>query len=100
MISFLKTLSTFIVLHWQVCNRLTAGYVLDHGKIEGKQLSSIWPKLKVPNAYTGQLYQTTIASSYLRSYNIRLLVSQCMFCILYVVVSCTISANQTKFYII
>ncbi|XP_028402398.1 uncharacterized protein LOC114525338 [Dendronephthya gigantea] len=75
MISFPNILSIFIVLYWQECNRPTTGYYLDNGKIEGQQFSSIWPEVKVPNAYTGQFYRTTIASSSLRDYNIRFLVS-------------------------
>ena len=78
-VNFLKICYILIVLYWQLCGRSTTGYYLDNGKIGGQQLANIWPELKVPNAFSGQFYQTNIALSSLRDYGIRFLVSL-MFC--------------------
>ena len=74
-VNFLKVLYVFIVLYWQLCERSTAGYYLDYGKIGGQHLSNIWPVLQIPDAFSGQFYQTHIALSNLSDYDIRFLVS-------------------------
>ena len=75
-VKFSKVLYIVIVLYWQQCERSTAGYYLDYGKIGGEQLSNIWPVLKIPDAFSGQFYQTHIALSNLSDYDIRFLVTK------------------------
>lgn len=75
---FLKTFSVFLVLQWMLCEHTTSGYYLD-GTIEGQQLSNVWLELDPPNAHSGRLYQTYVASTNLTDYDIRFLV--CMECV-------------------
>jgi hypothetical protein len=90
-VHFLKTFSIFVVLYWQLCGRSTTGYYLDYGKIGGQQLSTIWPDLEIPVAFSGKFYHTKIASSNLRDYDIRFLVS--MFCSSLSNVKCKTKSN-------
>ena len=76
---FLEIFSVFLVLQWMLCEHTTSGYYLD-GTIEGQQLSSVWLELDPPNAHSGRLYQTYVASTNLTDYGIRFLV--CMECFL------------------
>lgn len=78
--NFLKIFSIFLVLYWKLCEHTTLGYYLDHGKIGEQQLSNIWPELNPPDAYSGRLYQTYVASSNLTDYDIRFLVSIVYLC--------------------
>jgi hypothetical protein len=73
-VNFLKIFYILVALYCQLCGRSTTGYYLDYGQIGEQQLSSLWPELNVPNGYTGQYYQTNIASTNLTDYHIRFLV--------------------------